>query len=333
VVHYGDTNIVQGSGTVCLPTVVSEAKYLINVALPRPHELAGITVCAKNHFGSVWHPTIYDYYHHWQPAFMHKSIAAHNYSASLQMRPMGTYNALVDLMGHKDLGGKTLLFVVECIRYRYWSAPPFNGEPASSLFMSQDGVAIESVMLDFLRSEGAVASGTVDNYLHEAAQANDPPSGTVYDPENDGIPLESLGVHEHWNNSLDREYSRNLGTGEGIELIQITKYTPTAINPSNGDMPGILSLSANYPNPFNLSTTIFYSLQTSADIKLNIYNLNGEKVSTLLNQYQSAGNFEIDWNGCNDNNVPVTSGIYIYRMDINTGRIRVSKSRQMLLLK
>lgn len=332
VVHYGDTTLIQGSGQVCLPTVVSEAKYLINIALPRPHELAGVTLCAKNNFGSVWHPTIYDYYHHWQPAFMHEAVAAHNFSQSIPMRPMGSYNALVDLMGHKDLGGKTLLFMVECIRYRYWSAPPFNGGPASSLFMSQDGVAIESVLLDFLRSEGAVASGTVDNYLHEAAQADNPPSGTVYDPENDGIPLESLGVHEHWNNPTDKQYSRNLGNGEGIELVRtFNENSPTVVEPSFGD--DSFTLLANYPNPFNLSTIICYSLPTSGDISLNIYNLKGEKVRTLINQHQSAGTFEISWNGCNDNNAGVASGIYIYRMELNTGKEIVSQSRQMLLYK
>jgi parallel beta-helix repeat protein len=55
--------------------------------------------------------------------------------------------------------------------------------------------------------------------LHEAALADNPPSGTVYDPENDGTRLASLGVHEHWNNPVDKKYSRNLGTGEGIELV------------------------------------------------------------------------------------------------------------------
>ena len=337
VVYYGDPNLVPGSGTVCLPTVVSEAKYLINVALPRPHELAGVTLCAKNFFGSVWHPNpppgnAY-YYHGWCPFFMHKAVASLNFAADIPMRPMGSYNALVDLMGHKDLGGKTLLFIGECIRPKYWSAPPFNGRPASSLFMSQDIVAIESVLLDFLRSEGVVPAGTPDNYLHEAAQADNPPSGTVYDPENDGIPLQSLGVHEHWNNSTDKQYSRNLGTGEGIELIQIIKNTPTVVERSNGDIPDTFTLFANYPNPFNPSTTICYSLPASADIRLNIYNLKGEKVRTLINQHQSAGTFEISWNGCNDNNVRVASGIYIYRMEINTGREIDSQSRQMLLLK
>jgi hypothetical protein len=63
-----------------------------------------------------------------------------------------------------------------------------------------------------------------DRHLHEAALANDPPSGTVYKP--DGVRLQSLGVHEHWNNAADRKYSRNLGTGKGIELVTITATSP-----------------------------------------------------------------------------------------------------------
>jgi len=62
-------------------------------------------------------------------------------------------------------------------------------------------------------------TGNPDNYMHEAALADNPPSGTVYDPEGDGTPLASLGVHEHWNNPVDKQYSRNLGTGDGIELV------------------------------------------------------------------------------------------------------------------
>ena len=59
-----------------------------------------------------------------------------------------------------------------------------------------------------------------DNYLHEAALANQPPSGTVYKP--DGEPIGSLGVHEHWNNPRDKQYSRKLSReGRGIELIAV----------------------------------------------------------------------------------------------------------------
>jgi hypothetical protein len=86
--------------------------------------------------------------------------------------------------------------------------------------MSQDPVAIDSVGHDILKAEpNAGVQGNADNYLHEAAQASRPPSGTMYDPNGTGKPLASLGVHEHWDNPKDKRYSRNNGRKEGIELI------------------------------------------------------------------------------------------------------------------
>jgi hypothetical protein len=103
----------------------------------------------------------------------------------------------------------------------------FNNDWFSSLIISQDPVALESVVYDFISNEPNLINGNPsfngnqDNQFQECALANNPPSGTTYDPENDGIGLESLGVHEHWNNSKDSKYSRNVGLGNGIELFQI----------------------------------------------------------------------------------------------------------------
>jgi hypothetical protein len=86
-------------------------------------------------------------------------------------------------------------------------------------------VAIDSVGYDFLWSEGTEfpRKGGVDDYLHEAALAADPPSGTFYDPNHAVATarLASLGVHEHWNNPREKLYSRNLGAGNGIELVKV----------------------------------------------------------------------------------------------------------------
>ncbi len=136
-------------------------------------------------------------------------------------------------MGHRELGGKTLLYLVDGLfagRNWYsaparWNLPPFNGDWPSSVFVSQDPVAIDSVCYDFLWIEWRdypQMSGA-DDYLTEAALAADPPSRAFYDPEADGVRLESLGVHEHWNNPLDRQYSRNLGISAGIELTHPVK--------------------------------------------------------------------------------------------------------------
>lgn len=90
-------------------------------------------------------------------------------------------------------------------------------------------MAIDSVGADFLMNEPAVTSrngslrdnATVENYLHEAGLVSDAPSGTAY-TDSQGHTVSNLGVHEHWNNSVQRQYSRNLGKSEGIELIQIS---------------------------------------------------------------------------------------------------------------
>jgi hypothetical protein len=207
------------AGTAYLPQCVTGAKYLINMALLRPHSLYGVTLCAKNHFGSTYFPSR----NSWTPEPLH------NYGGRSQS--MGSYNCLVNLNGHKHLSGKTLLYMIDGLYgarnqsenvLKYVS---FGDDWCSSIFVSQDPVAIDSVGLDFLRYEDGLnqdmvdVTGNPDNYMHEAALADKPPSGTVYDPEGDGTPLASLGVHEHWNNPVDKQYSRNLGTGNGIELV------------------------------------------------------------------------------------------------------------------
>jgi uncharacterized protein (DUF362 family) len=207
------------AGTAYLPTCLTEAKYLINLALMRAHTLCGVTLCAKNHFGSVYFPDK----DNWTPQPLHDTSSRNN--------PMGSYNCLVDLNGHKYTGGKTLLYMIDGLYSAKNQTAPvlkfasFGNDWFSSILVSQDMVALDSVGLDILRNEQALnpkvvdVVGNPDNYLHEAALANKPPSGTNYDPEGDGTTLTSLGVHEHWNNPTDRKYSRNLGTGNGIELI------------------------------------------------------------------------------------------------------------------
>jgi hypothetical protein len=218
LVHCSDLNVADQGGAY-LPESVVEARYLINIALFRSHQDYGVTLCAKNHYGSLKFEGF-----SWGPGPFHALSPRSG-------RPMGSYSPLVDLMGHEHLGGKTLLYLIDALYGQEDQMAPvtrfksFGDDWSSSLFASQDPVAIDSVGLDFLRAEPqaifAQRVENIDNYLHEAALADAPPSGIVYDPEADGVPLESLGVHEHWNNPADKQYSRNLGTGDGIELVAV----------------------------------------------------------------------------------------------------------------
>jgi len=220
-------------GPFYFPTMQTQAKYFINLANLKGHDLCGVTLCAKNLIG-VCHNTDVDAWDHgWGPG---SSGGIHQYIRTLQItsswpqyppRPYGTYNSLVDYMGCDEFGGKAILYMLDglYVSNNHSSVPnkwqSFGNDWTSSIFVSQDPVAIDSVGLDFLRNEPTVTTvqGDVDNYLHEAALADNPPSGTFYDPMGDGSGLQSLGVHEHWNNPVDRKYSRNLGMGFGIELI------------------------------------------------------------------------------------------------------------------
>lgn len=202
-----------------LPRQLVDATYLINLACLKKHgdgaEVMGgngntaLTLCGKNHFGTIG-----------SPYNLHTFI--------WPSRGMEAYHPLVDLSGSRHLGGKTILYLIDGLygAYKHNSTPirypgaPFNNHWPSMLLASQDPVAIDSVGMDFLNSFcPRTMWSCADNYLHEMALADNPPSGTVYQP--DGSRLSSQGTHEHWNNSTNRQYSRNLGTGNGIELVTI----------------------------------------------------------------------------------------------------------------
>lgn len=211
-----------------LPTCVTEADYLINLANLKGHSY-GITLCGKNHFGSfingnAMRPPEGANLHQW-----------------LTKSEMGVYSPLVDLMANADLGGKTVLYMLDALicapsegasitaQNSKWQQIPFNNDYTSSIFVSQDPVAIDSVGADFLNNEPSITNSnyaaadiTNENYLHEAGLVSNSPSGTVY-MDGNGHAVSNLGVHEHWNNSEHKLYSRNLGKSEGIELVRIGK--------------------------------------------------------------------------------------------------------------
>ena len=102
-------NLATGGNPIYFPTCVTEAEYLINVAGLKGHTMAGMTVCAKNHLGSIFTPD--------------GAAAARNMHSTLAVKvgsrrrvapqAMGSYNSLVDLNGHKELGGKTVLYLID----------------------------------------------------------------------------------------------------------------------------------------------------------------------------------------------------------------------------
>ena len=89
------------------------------------------------------------------------------------------------------------------------------------------------------------------------------------------------------------------------------------------------TLYQNYPNPFNPNTTLSYSLSQADFVNITIYDMAGNTIKTITNGSQNAGLKKVDWNATNNNNEPVSAGLYIYKMQTN----EFTKTMKMLLLK
>jgi len=92
--------------------------------------------------------------------------------------------------------------------------------------------------------------------------------------------------------------------------------------------PNDFALRQNYPNPFNPSTQISYHLPQAAHVKLAIYNLHGQEIKTLVDEFQSAGEKSVVWNGTDNQGHVITSGIYFYRL--SAGAFRQTKKMIMM---
>ncbi len=281
-----------------------DVDYMINMPSMKGHRWAGITLCAKNHFGSNTTD------HSWE---LHKGL----------MKPdddplregYNLYRVQVDLMACQYLGGKTLLYAVDGLwatshehqRPQKFQTTPFKNDWCSSIFFSLDPVAIESVCLDVMQKEFTeediidgeegpipdrwtyVQWNGVDDYLHQAASSEWWPEDITYDPDETGSPIPSLGVHEHWNNVDDMEYTRNLGTGDGIELIKI--FHEQHVNGINIYESG-LNFTI-YSNPFDDKTTLSFDSPASTYISVDIIALNGQLVKRVYKSQCLAGSNRI----------------------------------------
>lgn len=119
--------------------------------------------------------------------------------------------------------------------------------------------------------------------------------------------------------------------GGYTEFSDPVSYKPLAPTDSH-DIPGLLTygLHTNYPNPFNPETTISFVLDKSSEVTLDIYNIKGQKIKSLYHDNATSGKlYKIVWNGKNDQNKNVASGVYFYRL--KTAYSQYQKS--MLLLK
>jgi polyhydroxybutyrate depolymerase len=142
---------------------------------------------------------------------------------------------------------------------------------------------------------------------HSWPGSNDPYPGTNFDID---------GSEEIWN-FLSKYDINGLISGVGIEETYENQVSPT------------ITLSQNYPNPFNSQTTIRFTLEHSGYVTLNIYDINGRLIQTLVNEHKASGEHSVIWNGTDANGRMLNGGMYFYRIDTDKGH----DTKSMLLYK
>lgn len=229
-----------------IPRQVKEATYLINMAILKLHSYpynymedgdegqTALTMTGKNHAGSI-----------------KGTSELHSILNTKKEGVKNAYSPLVDLAASPNLGGKTILYLLDGLycgrKWRCYPShfpnPPFNNqvEPyenpewPSCVLASFDGVAIQSVGLDIMYAQSKnnfeksyhnvpriLVRENADDFLREMATPQNAPSGTKY--MQGGKPVQSLGVFEHWDNDSTMRYSRNLNPkkGKGVEFLHFT---------------------------------------------------------------------------------------------------------------
>lgn len=122
------------------------------------------------------------------------------------------------------------------------------------------------------------------------------------------------------------------GTGDGIcpEYVHSTVDIRLPVQEFDGPiLPKAYSIDQNNPNPFNPTTSINFALPTAAKTRIDVYNILGQKVKTLVDEYLTAGNKRVEWDGTDDRGNAVASGIYLYKMTAND----FTETKKMMLMK
>lgn len=132
---------------------------------------------------------------------------------------------------------------------------------------------------------------------------------------------------------MDLEYSLAFAGGGGaIGTIDLTKTSPvTPFLDIEGETSLLkdFSLKQNFPNPFNPSTKIYFSLPNESTVTITIYNILGKEINKLISQLKPQGNHSVEWDGKDNFRNPVSAGVYLYQMQAGD----FVKTKKMLLMK
>lgn len=200
-----------------------------------------------------------------------------------------------------------------------WIPQGFNsvdlGAGGSSTFDIDLADAGDYLIRVFYQNAGAVQTG---NVLVDGSEA----TSFIFDSMSDSTGLD--GTSGLFALAPGAHTIGISGNNVKVDWFQLLQRTVIEVVGVKDVLPDGFSLSQNYPNPFNPTTKINFSLGQASNVKLNIYNILGQKVATLINQQLKAGSHTVDFNASN-----LSSGVYFYGLD--AGEVKTYK--KMMLLK
>ena len=145
--------------------------------------------------------------------------------------------------------------------------------------------------------------------INEEPKSRDNFIGSVYVPQHK--------YNDHWQNASDFGTVKFAETDFVSKIIELDRYA------------GSFVLHKNYPNPFNPDTRIGYTLEKAGQVSLAVYNMQGQKIQTLVNSSLPAGNHSAAWHGTTDAGTQAPSGVYLYRLEVDG----ISLQKKMILMR
>ncbi len=223
--------------------------------------------------------------------------------------------------------------------WNYSHQPSINSVPIKSTIFTYDETPTYEVkdVMSVEIDEDILEIGVFqDGICKGAAVVDELPVQIIAYTDPEGGDLTFQVVSDRRSRAEFREYSildkknnsYNIGSlpprSQPHSIIQLGKgdFNTTQVN----DNP---ELHQNYPNPFNPVTEISFDLKTASKVKLEVFNIKGQKVKTLRVAYLEPGNHSVTWSGIDDTGQTVSSGIYMYRLTTN----QVTQTQKMILLK
>ncbi|HEY9188500.1 MAG TPA: T9SS type A sorting domain-containing protein [Ignavibacteria bacterium] len=190
---------------------------------------------------------------------------------------------------------------------------------------TKDGICVGSTKI----SKGNISNAAITIFGDMPLKDTDAKSGAV-----DGDEL----IFKIYSKSQAKEYTGDVSgvkwiIGEGNNVLfkanTIGSVKLTVKGSLNSQLPTEYSIEQNYPNPFNPSTKIKYAIPVDGLVKIKVFDMLGREIKTLVNEYQPAGYYTIEWDATNNMGRKVSSGVYFYQIESN----KFTKTIKMMLMK